>query len=69
MAKRKSIQEQIEKMDMQINAWESKVNTMKQERKQLIKQQRESDLKNLYDVIQHKGINISQVFDIINNIK
>ncbi len=69
MAKKKTIKEQIEKMDIQINAWENKIATMKEERKELVKQQRESDLKNLYQTIQHKGLDISQVFDIINNIK
>lgn len=69
MAKKKSIQEQIDKMDMQINAWENKISTMKEERKQLQKQKIENDMKNLYDVIKNKGLNISQVFDALDKMK
>lgn len=69
MSKRKSIQQQIDKINMQINAWEEKISTMKEERKHLIKQQRDADLKHLYQVIEHKGLHLSQVFDIINDIK
>lgn len=69
MAKKKSVEEQISKMDMQISAWENKISTMKEERKQLVKQKMENDMKQLYHTIQHKGLNLAQVFDVLDKIK
>lgn len=58
-------EEEISKIDMQITKWKNTIKELEAKKVQLLQEQREQDINNLYDVIKSSGKSVTEVLGII----
>lgn len=64
---KKSLEEQIVEITNDINSYKNAVITLEDKREELLKQKRERDLSDLYDLIANKNLTIEDVQLLIEN--
>ena len=64
-----TLEEQIEQVSNDIEAYKESVKTLEDKKKELLKQKREEDLSALYELMQDMNLSVDNVKGILNDIK